>query len=212
MISDISGAGDISETEIGKIKTAFGDLANASKQYIQDSNNSMKLYLIANKEMLEAQGISSQTLVDIINEGTDNSISKIDEIQARIDELTNKSSMSDIEITELSALQEELLKMSGIEIDTSEIDKLKDSVKAFSEIEFSLESPEQLSEAWTTISSSLAQAESNLATTRDELFKTISTMEVPEDKKKELRDSGNIVIRPQRIRFASCGSSNYSKN
>ena len=183
-IADISGAGPITEEEPNKIKNAFEDLATTSKKYIEESNNSMKLYILANKEMLEAQGISTQTLVDIINEGTENSVSKIDTIQARIKELTSKSSLSDVEITELSALQEQLLKLSGIEIDTTSIDNLKKSIEAYGEINF--ESPEKLQEALASISKNIAEAERDIADAKEGLLAQISTMDVTDEQKQQL--------------------------
>lgn len=187
LIADISGAGTITEEETTKIKNAFEDLATTSKKYIEESNNSMKLYILANKEMLEAQGISTQTLVDIINEGTENSVSKIDTIQARIKELTSKSSLSDVEITELSALQEQLLKLSGVEIDTTSIDNLKKSIEAYSEIDF--ESPEKLQEALTSISKNIAEAERDIADAKDGLLSQISTMDITDEQKQQLANS-----------------------
>lgn len=189
LIGDLAGTGTITQQETEKMKNAFSDLATASKQYIQDSNDNMKLYLMSNRKMLEAQGVDVNNLINTINSGTANSLKNVDDIQARINQLTSKGGLSDIEITELSSLQEQLLKMSGIAVDSSEtVNKLKTELSGFATIKFA-DTKEGIMQATDSINSivvSAGKAYDELKKTKEEMLKQVSTMDIPQEKKEDL--------------------------
>lgn len=194
MILDITGVETISSEKVDIIKGKFEELSQATSQYIQDSNNNMKLYLIANKDLLEAQGINSQVLLDIINSGTENSLSRIEELQNKAAEITSRNFSTEGDVELFANLKDQMLAISGIENGLPNISALTKDLSAFADMEFNLESPESFTTSMETIAAKIGEAYATIGTAKEEMLSQISTLDVSDFDRAKLKESVEFLF------------------
>ena len=196
MVSELKATGTLAEEEIAQMKSAFEDLAKASKDYISESNNNFKLYILANQDMLAAQGYSVSSMVELINKGTDNSINKIQELQSEADMLTKKLQSGGLSASESLRLEEintSLLKKAGVDVNFGvDITETKNVLESLSSIKF--ENATTAAEAMNKAYDSAAEAYAKLASTKISMNAQIDEFEIPESEKQYLRNAINDLF------------------
>ncbi len=183
MISDITGVETISSEKVDIIKGKFEELSQATSQYIQDSNNNMKLYLIANKDLLEAQGVNSQVLLDIINSGTENSLSRIEELQNKAAEITSRNFSTEGDAELYASYQDQIMALSGLKNNLPDLTRIQQDLQGFVNVEYDFENPEAFATAMDKVAQSIGEAQSKLSTAKSEMLSQISTLDVSESEK-----------------------------
>ncbi len=190
-IDTITGVGFLTEGEIDKIKLAFEELASASKQYVQQSNENFKLYILANQDMLRAQGFSIETMVNIINNGTENALSEIDTLKARADELVDIQASVGLDVSQIAELENinrRLLELSGVEVDFGiNATEAQNILNNLSSIKFT--DAETAAQGMQSAFDAVAKAFSTLQTAETDMLSQIDWLSVSESEKKELRDA-----------------------
>lgn len=140
MLDELALMETIDPTVTDNLKKAFEDLATTSKQYIDESNNNFKLYILANQDMLKAQGFNVSSMVEIINQGTQSAKDTIDDLTTKAKELTDKQlsvGLNTDEIGQLEKINTQLLEMSGVEIDFGvDVSEAKNVLEGLSSIKF----------------------------------------------------------------------------
>lgn len=193
MIADLGSLETVTSEKLNPIKKAFEELAQISSDYIQQSNDGMKLYILANKEMLEAQGISTQYLVDIINQGTQNGLNRVEELQQEaaniLDTASQIGSMSDTELSRLSDIQMQIMATYGLEFNMPDIADLTTGLSKLANQEYDLGDPDTLSKAMEQISQSYGEAYSKIETVKNDMLSRVATLDVPESDRKTLSNS-----------------------
>lgn len=183
MLSELKGMEEISPDVTNKLKKAFEELAEASKQYIKESNNNFKLYILANQDMLKAQGFNVSSMVEIINQGTQNAENKIESLSARAKELADQKlsiGLSSSELVELENINTQLLKMSGVEIDFGvDVSKAKNVLESISSIKF--EDPQTAADSMKRAFDTASTAYSTLETAKSEMLSDVERLSITGD-------------------------------
>lgn len=200
MISELKGGGTLSEEEINKMKKAFEELAEASKQYIEESNNNFKLYILANQDMLKAQGFNVSSMVELINKGTQNAEASIESLSKRAQELSDLQmtvGLNTDQLLELETINEQLLKMSGVEVDFGvDISGAQNALENLSSLKF--DDPTTAAENIQRAVDIISDAYSKLDLARTELMKDVDlaviTGDLSESDAKMLRDAVDYII------------------
>lgn len=197
MITELQNTGTLAETEIGKMKTAFSELAQASEDYITKSNANFKNYILANSSLLEKSGINVGGLIEVINESTTNSVSKIQELQAEADKLTEKlESGTQLDTSEMLRLEEintKLLEYSGVKIDFGvDLSETKNVLDSLSSIKF--ENANTAAEGITKAFSVVADAYSKLNGTKISLDAQVEGLEIDDSEKQKVRKALNSLF------------------
>lgn len=191
MISSLKGAGTLSETELNTMTKAFEDLAKASDQYIKKSNDNFKLYILANQDVLKAQGYSVSSMVELINQSTESSTAKINELEARSKQLTDlqrSSGLDETQIMELENINKQLLQMSGIDIELNlDTKNAEDVLNSLTSIKF--EDPENAATEIERALETVSEAYAALEETRKGLFSDIDNLMLDDPEKETLRNA-----------------------
>lgn len=163
MISELKAMESVSPDVIENLKSQFEELAKASKEYIEESNNNFKLYILANQDMLQAQGYNVSSMVEIINQGTKNATESIEELTARANELSEKQltiTLNKDELLELESINTQLLQMSGVDVDFGvDISGAADVLENISKLKFETpaKAAENLNKAFGTVADAYAK-------------------------------------------------------
>lgn len=180
MISELKGMETVSPEVTENLKTAFEELATASKKYIEESNNNFKLYILANQDMLKAQGFNVSSMVEIINQGTQNAEESIESLQARAKELSDQQfsvGLNTDELAELETINMQLLEMSGVDIDFGvDIKGVTDVLENIASIKF--KDADTAAQNMEKAFSVAADAYSTLYTAKEEMMKDIDRLEL----------------------------------
>lgn len=197
MIRELANTEDFPTDKIDALKDAFEELATSSKSYIEESNNNFKLYILANQDMLKAQGFSVSSMVEIINQGTKNAEDTINSLQARADELLNKTGLSSSEIAELNDINTKLLQMHDIDVDFGvDISGAKSVLENIANIKF--ENAETAGESLKSAFETVTDAYKTLETAKKEMMKDVDrlalTEGIDESQIKYMREAVNSLF------------------
>lgn len=191
MINALKGAGTLSSGELETMEQAFKDLAEASKQYIKESNNNFKLYILANQDMLKNQGYSVSEMVRIINSGTENALDDIEKLKQRADELTDLQAnygLDTNQIAELENINRELLELSGVEIGIDvDVSEAKSVLEGLASIKFS--DPANAAEGIAKAFDAVTNAFSALDTVKSDVMLQIEKLHVDNEDKERLNEA-----------------------
>lgn len=204
MITELQNTGVLAETEIGKMKTAFGELAAASEDYITKSNTNFKNYILANSSLLEKSGINVGGLVDVINESTSNSIDKIQQLQAEADKLTEKmKGGTQLDTTEMLRLEEinmKLLEYSGVKVDFGvDFSETKSVLDSISSLKFkdAETAAENINKAFDTA----ADAYAKLNDTKLSIMAQVEGLDIDESEKRKVREAMETLFDVKRLQL-----------
>lgn len=194
MISTLKGVGTLSEGELSTMKQAFEDLAEASEKYIKESNENFKLYILANQDMLEAQGFSVSSMVEIINGGTEKAIEEINSYKSRFEELLELQvtvGLDESQIAELETINANLLSMAGVDDFSNTTKQAQAVLDNISSIRF--KDPEIAAKSIESAFNSITTAFSSLEQTKSGALSDISKMFISDSEKTELTNAVNSL-------------------
>ena len=196
MISSLKSAGQLSTDELDTMTKAFENLATASDKYIKTSNDNFKLYILANQDMLKAQGYSVSSMVELINQSTEKQTSKVDDLEARANELINlqkTSGLDETQIMELENINKQLLQMSGIDIELNIDTKgAEDVLNSFTSIKFT--DPQNAAEGLQKAIDAVAEAYFSLEETKKRLFSNIDRLDIELGDKEMFKGAINAIV------------------
>lgn len=204
MIEELKNTGTLASEQIGQMKTAFEELAKASEDYITKSNTNFKNYILANSSLLEQSGINVGGLIDVINESTDNSVNRIQQLQAEADKLTEKlQSGMQLDTTEMLRLEEinmQLLEASGVKIDFgADLSETQNVLNSISSLKFT--DAETAAENIDKAFSSVADAYKSLEDTKISIMAQVEGLEIDDSEKQKVRDAMSSLFDLKRIQY-----------
>lgn len=193
---------------LSELNTEFASLAKTTRKYVKESNDNFKLFILANSDMLEAQGYSVAEMTRIVNGGTNNSMAKIDELMSKINDLTSKSSLSDSDISSLKEYENQLSAIAGIKVDetTSSLESLKEEARNLSSQRINLSNFKTAQDTLNKMTKDYAEALKTLKKSKQEQLKTISALDVSKDEKEKLTEAVNSLFDIKYERLTSVGS------
>jgi hypothetical protein len=154
-----------------EVQDAYADLAKNTKSYADTAISDLQNYISANAGFIEAVGGDVDALNEKLANAKDTTDEKIEEISAKIAEITSKSNISDDDITELKDLYEQLSILSGVDTGptASSLDALSGEIETLSNTDINLENLDTTQTAIGNIASSLVSAQDELNTAKQNI-------------------------------------------
>ena len=173
LLLTLANAEDVDVSAVDKIKNAFDELAKTTNNYIQENADTLKAYLASYTGLLTEMGYDVPKFMEFIDKAAGNTQSRIEEIQAEIDKITQKGSMSAADSSKLQVLQQQLLEISNIKYDdqSKQIEELEKSIQSLASLDINLENIETAYNSFTTINDKFGETLDTIEKARDEAIK-----------------------------------------
>jgi hypothetical protein len=216
MFLKLGNADSVDISAIEKIKGAFDDLATTTNEYIEKNKSMLEVYIASNAELLNGMGVDASNLLTILDEGFGKTTSKVEEIQAKIAEITSKSVITDDDRAKLKDLQQSLLEISGVKYDsqTEEINNFMRSIESLSSITINPENIDTAYSKLTELSSKYGETLKTLDEAKEEALRAINIGDYSEEQKQSLINAINSIydIKEQDLSKAYSAIENIAQN
>lgn len=187
LLLTLANAEDVDVSAVDKIKNAFDELAKTTNNYIQENADTLKAYLASYTGLLTEMGYDVPKFMEFIDKAAGNTQSRIEEIQAEIDKITQKSSMSAADSSKLQVLQKQLLEISGVQYDdqSKQIEELMKSIESLGSIDINLENIKTAYESYKSITQGLGETIKTIENARTEALRmaNLGDYDTEEDRK-----------------------------